>query len=142
MASAAIGCGLSDKDVAQRRRSQPARPPAGASGAAGAGTGASAGSEGGSADAGGGGTESGSGSAGDPGGGGAGLPTPTFDAGSALDRNAALAGELCDRLATIQCAGEGACCPRAGRGFDACKSDLTATCASKLYLDQIAAQPS
>lgn len=141
--ASAAGCGLSDKDVAHRRRNnQPPRPAAGTNGGAGAGgDAAGAGGESEVAGRGGGDVESGTGSTGEPGGGGGNAP-PSFDAGTAHDRNAVVGGELCDRLATIQCAGEGACCPSAGRNFDACKSDLTATCNSKLLFDQIAAQPS
>lgn len=74
------------------------------------------------------------GSGGTPAGGG-------FDAGSAADRNTVSAGEICDRLATIQCAGEQACCPDPGRGFDACKSMAKKGCTDNLQLDVIARDP-
>jgi hypothetical protein len=137
------GCGVSDRDIGGRRGGPPPRPSAGTSGSAGAGSGAAgfAGTIG--QDGGGGGVVggSGTGSTGDPGGSG-GTPVPAeFDAGSAPDRNDVVAGELCDRFATIQCAGEGRCCSSAGRSFDTCKSDLLAVCNSQLFLDQIAMNP-
>lgn len=61
-----------------------------------------------------------------------------FDAGSAPDRNDVTAGELCDRLATIQCAGAAHCCDTFSGDFAACKSTALATCNSELRLDTIA----
>jgi hypothetical protein len=127
-----------------RRRASPPRPAAGTNGAAGAGAGGSAGEaagSGGSWDSGGGGGNADSGNGGPSGGGSVGAQPPSFDAGTAFDRNAVVAGELCDRLAIIQCAGEGTCCPSAGRDFDTCKSALMGSCTADLLFDQIAQQP-
>lgn len=74
------------------------------------------------------------GSTGSPGGG-------PFDAGTAPDRNMVSAGEICDRLATIQCAGEQHCCSKPGRDFDACFSTASKRCKSNLHLDEVAQNP-
>jgi hypothetical protein len=63
-----------------------------------------------------------------------------FDAGSELERNRVPAGRVCDRLTTIQCAGEEHCCPRA-RSFDACKQAMANLCTRSIYLDAISADP-
>lgn len=80
--------------------------------------------------------------AGGMGGGGMAVEMPSFDAGTAEDRNAVLPGQLCDRLATIQCAGEAACCPKPGRDFAACKDAAVGSCSADLLFDQIAMQAS
>src|SRR5437773_884632 len=84
--------------------------------------GVSAGGSGGSSGSGGAGTEAGSGMAGtmvdsDA---SVGTPTGTFDAGTASDRNMVTPGQICDRMSTIQCAGEAACCASAGRSYEQC----------------------
>lgn len=61
-----------------------------------------------------------------------------FDAGSEPDRNDVTAGELCDRLSTIQCAGEEFCCDNPGRDFAACKAEMQNGCEDKLMFDAIA----
>lgn len=61
-----------------------------------------------------------------------------FDAGSEPDRNQVAAGELCDRLATIQCAAEAHCCHTASREFAACKTAALSACNGTLMLDTIA----
>jgi hypothetical protein len=63
-----------------------------------------------------------------------------FDAGSDPDRNKVSAAQLCERLATINCAGESFCCDSPGRTVDACKADLIQTCSMTLMLDKIAMQ--
>jgi len=55
-------------------------------------------------------------------------------------RNNVVAGELCDRLTTIQCAGEALCCDNPGRDYNTCKSVMLAGCTSELHLDAIAMQ--
>ena len=69
---------------------------------------------------------------------GSGAPDDTFDAGTAADRNDVAPGELCERLATIQCAGEAACCDAPTRDFAACKTAATASCGGTLMLDMVA----
>lgn len=63
-----------------------------------------------------------------------------FDAGKDANRNKVTAAQLCERLATINCAGEAYCCDMPGRTVDACKQDLIKTCSSELMLDRIAMQ--
>jgi hypothetical protein len=60
-----------------------------------------------------------------------------FDAGSDPDRNRVEAGQVCDRLATIQCAGEAACCTSPGRTFDQCKAAQLAQCRNDYFLDAV-----
>jgi hypothetical protein len=62
----------------------------------------------------------------------------TFDAGQADDRNDVTAGKICERLATIMCAGEAACCDSPGRDFAACKTDALKDCTGQFMLDAIA----
>ncbi len=81
----------------------------------------------------------GSGVGGAPGGGAPG--SDGFDAGSAPDRNMVSAGEICERLATLQCAGEQHCCSDPGREFDACKSSAKEGCTENFHLDEIATDP-
>jgi hypothetical protein len=63
-----------------------------------------------------------------------------FDAGSDPNRNKVTAAQLCERIATINCAGESFCCDNPGRSVDACKQDLIKTCSNELMLDRIAMQ--
>jgi hypothetical protein len=58
-----------------------------------------------------------------------------------VDRNKVAAGEICERLSTVQCAGEAACCTTPGRTFDACKTAMKAACVDGLYLDDISTNP-
>lgn len=85
-----------------------------------------------------------SGSGGPPVGGTGGVVVemPSFDAGTDPGANAVVAGQLCNRLATIQCAGEAACCANPGRDFTACKDTSMGSCSADLLFDQIAMQPS
>lgn len=68
--------------------------------------------------------------------------TDTFDAGSAPDRNAVGAGELCDRLAAIQCAAQAFCCDDPTRTIGECEKRMRSGCEKELYLDEIAAESS
>lgn len=61
-----------------------------------------------------------------------------FDAGSADDRNEVEPGKLCDRVATVQCAAEAACCTNPGRSFSQCKKIALAACEDDLQLDLVA----
>ena len=63
-----------------------------------------------------------------------------FDAGTGEDRNAVMPGKICDRLATILCASEAACCDNPGRDFGACKTAIDKSCTDDLMLDSIAGQ--
>lgn len=65
---------------------------------------------------------------------------PPFDAGSSSDRNQAAPGALCERLSTIQCAGEAHCCEKPGRDYATCKKAMMSGCAAQLHLDDIAKQ--
>jgi hypothetical protein len=60
-----------------------------------------------------------------------------FDAGDDPARNKIMAGQLCDRISTINCAGESFCCDSPGRTVEACKQDLFTTCMNDLMLDRI-----
>lgn len=64
-----------------------------------------------------------------------------FDAGVEPDRNAVTPGVICDRLATIQCAGEAACCDAPGRDFDTCKRAQLSDCDTMTMADDVAADP-
>ena len=63
-----------------------------------------------------------------------------FDAGSADDRNAVTPGKICDRLATILCASEAACCDNPGRDQSACKTAVSKSCTDDAMFDSIAGQ--
>lgn len=78
--------------------------------------------------------------AGGDGGGSAG-ETSSFDAlvGTAEDRNDVAGGEVCERIATIQCAGEASCCDEPGRGFEDCKQTMKRGCVDTLLLDTLTA---
>jgi hypothetical protein len=65
-----------------------------------------------------------------------------FDAGGEPNRNKVSAAQLCERLATINCAGEAFCCDSPNRTVAACMTDLINTCSSTLMLDKIAMQES
>lgn len=84
----------------------------------------------------------GAGGAGNAGAGGTGTAgAPAFDAGSDPNRNQVPGSQVCDRLATIQCAAEAACCSAPGRSFDACKATMKQGCTDQLYLDTIMSAP-
>ena len=75
----------------------------------------------------------------------AGEPTPTpdggmgeFDGGTDPNRNKVQAGGICERLTTLQCAGEAHCCSNAGRTFAQCRSELMNECTTQLYMDDLA----
>jgi hypothetical protein len=71
---------------------------------------------------------------------GSGEPIPRateFDAGSDPDRNKVTPTQVCERLATINCAGEAYCCEMPGRTIEACKAALLQTCSNELMLDRI-----
>lgn len=70
-----------------------------------------------------------------------GMPIGGFDAGTDPGRNAVTPGMICDRLASIQCAGEAACCSNPGRDFASCKQTMMAGCSSQYMADSIAGQP-
>lgn len=55
------------------------------------------------------------------------------------ERNTVQAGNVCERLATLQCAGEAHCCEQPGRDFAACKAETVNTCRNSAYLDQMTA---
>jgi hypothetical protein len=65
----------------------------------------------------------------------------TFDAGHDAQRNAVTPGELCERLSTLQCAGEAFCCDSPGRTNKECKSEMLAGCKKVVHLDEIAMNP-
>ena len=67
-----------------------------------------------------------------------GMDMRVFDAGSDPERNAVTAGEMCDRLATIQCAGEAYCCDNPGRDFNACKEAQLNGCEDGFMFDALA----
>lgn len=83
----------------------------------------------------------GSGSGGMAGDGSGGMDMRVFDAGNEPDRNDVMAEELCDRLSTIQCAGEAYCCDNPGRDFAACKEEMQDGCEDQLMFDAIASAP-
>lgn len=58
------------------------------------------------------------------------------------ERNNVQAGNICDRLATLQCAGEAHCCEQPGRDFATCKSAVVNTCRNSAYLDQMTSDAS
>jgi hypothetical protein len=61
--------------------------------------------------------------------------------GTAGDRNDIASGEVCERIATIQCAGEASCCDAPGRDFEACKATMKQGCIDELFLDAMTANP-
>jgi hypothetical protein len=64
-----------------------------------------------------------------------------FDAGSDPARNDVAAGEICARLAEIQCAGEQACCDAPERAVAACVSSVRGACENSIMLDVLAGSP-
>jgi hypothetical protein len=68
-----------------------------------------------------------------------------FDAGSDPQRNKVQAGQICDRLATIQCAAEAYCCD--GKSYQAlsssgdCKQKMKGVCTDDLFIDAISQYP-
>jgi hypothetical protein len=111
----------------------------GGAGASGDGTG---GTGGGAGASGSGGTNGGGGSGGASGtsGGTGGMGTTVTGFGDDPERNAVVAGTICDRLSTIQCAGEAACCDAPGRDVATCKTTMFDLCTSTLFFDKIAEQ--
>jgi hypothetical protein len=75
------------------------------------------------------------------GGGSTGGGTAMFNAGTDPNRNQVPNNQVCDRVATIQCAGEAFCCSAPGRTFDACKATMKQGCIDQLYLDAITSNP-
>lgn len=73
--------------------------------------------------------------------GGAGSSSNEFDAGSEADRNVVMPGNICERVATILCAGEAACCDDPGRDFATCKAAALKSCTNNYMLDTVAADP-
>jgi hypothetical protein len=72
-------------------------------------------------------------------GGSAGSSSKEFDAGSGDSRNDVMVGGICERVATILCAGEAACCDDPGRDFAACKTAALKSCTNTYMLDVVAA---
>jgi hypothetical protein len=74
--------------------------------------------------------------------GSSGMPMATmpFDAGSDPNRNMVRAGQLCARIAMIDCAGEAHCCTNRTRTTEACRAELTMLCDMQ-YVDQMAMNP-
>jgi hypothetical protein len=64
-----------------------------------------------------------------------------FDAGSDPGRNNVQAGQVCERLSTIQCAGEAYCCDNPGHTYDECKQAMFSLCANDLHLDAVTLNP-
>lgn len=67
--------------------------------------------------------------------------TKVFDAGSDPSRNNVTAGNVCTRLAQIQCAGEDFCCDNPGRDRATCEAQMLAGCMGELYLDAMTSNP-
>ena len=61
-------------------------------------------------------------------------PTGGFDAGSDPGRNNVQPGQVCARLARIQCAGEAYCCP-GRRNQQECEAVMHGGCVNELHLD-------
>jgi len=66
---------------------------------------------------------------------------PPFDGGTDPNRNNVMPGQVCERLATIQCAAEASCCGAPGRNFDQCKQAQLNTCRNEAYLDAVSMSP-
>jgi len=60
-----------------------------------------------------------------------------FNAGTDPGRNTVHAGDICTRLAQIQCAGEAYCCDAPGRDVAACETAMRESCTDEAYLDAI-----
>ena len=110
----------------------------GNTGTGGAGNSTGTGGDAGSAGVGGDGGTAGDGGVGGIGGSGA---LPPFDGGSDPNRNNVMPGQVCERLATIQCAAEASCCGAPGRNFDQCKTAQLNTCRNEAYLDAVSMSP-
>jgi hypothetical protein len=114
--------------------------PGGATGSGGAGNNTGTGGDSGSTGTGGDGGVSGDGGdggvSGTDGFGGSGA-LPPFDGGTDPNRNNVQPGQVCERLATIQCAAEVSCCGSPGRTFDQCKTAQLNICRNEAYLDAI-----
>lgn len=65
-----------------------------------------------------------------------------FNAGTDPNRNKVRSGNICDRLSTIQCAGEACCCDRPSRDFNECKQGMMQYCREHLRLDSISSDAS
>jgi hypothetical protein len=63
-----------------------------------------------------------------------------FDAGTDPARNAVGPGMICERLATIECAAELACCTNPGRDVAACRQAVIGSCTHDFMADTIAMQ--
>lgn len=61
--------------------------------------------------------------------------------GTGDDRNDVPGGEVCERIATIQCAGEASCCDEPGRDFESCKATMKQGCIDALFLDAMTENP-
>jgi Dickkopf-like protein len=66
---------------------------------------------------------------------------PPFDGGTDPGRNRVPAGQVCERLATVQCAAEVACCGNPGHTFDQCKAAQKAGCVNDGHLDEVTLNP-
>jgi hypothetical protein len=64
-----------------------------------------------------------------------------FDAGSDPNRNAVVAGSICQRLAEIQCAGQAYCCDNPAMDVDGCRQTTQSTCQTMAMADAIAGDP-
>jgi hypothetical protein len=64
-----------------------------------------------------------------------------FDAGTDPARNQVQAGQVCTRLAQIQCAGEAFCCENPGRDRATCEVVMRDGCINQLYLDAMTENP-
>jgi hypothetical protein len=60
--------------------------------------------------------------------------------GTDAARNDVPGDQVCDRIATIQCASEASCCAAPGRTFEDCKAIMKKGC-EDVFLDQIMANP-
>lgn len=72
-------------------------------------------------------------------------PAAVFDAGSDLARNQVQPGQICERLATIQCSAQTYCCDGktypALSNYDSCKQKMKSVCADELFIDAISQSP-
>ncbi|MDH5672009.1 MAG: hypothetical protein OEZ06_07645 [Myxococcales bacterium] len=64
-----------------------------------------------------------------------------FDPGTDPVRNNVQAGQVCARLAQIQCAGEAYCCDNPGRDRATCETVMADGCVNELFLDSVTASP-
>jgi hypothetical protein len=71
--------------------------------------------------------------------------TSGFDAGTDPARNQVQAGHLCERLATVECAAEAACCDgttyNKSGGYDQCQQQMNSVCVDELLIDAISTYP-